>query len=592
MNLNSEIFRSINFKRILIVSGVSFFALHTLFFISFFGINVPIADDWDWIPFAEKAVNGENLTDFEFIWEHGDHRPLFPNLVYLFSIYFTSWNFLSLMYFGWILVTISVLIVFQILKNTFPKLIWLIIPISAIMYSPAQYENFLWAFTSVEWFLVSSSLFLSIYFLNKMEYSRYAIAPAIFFGIVSTFSGASGLAIWFVGTYSILFQSNRRKISLLIWFVSGISIFIVYFIGGNTSRLTDLYNPEIFSIHGVNYFLFYLANGFVMKIDFLRSFAGAGILVSILLPIIYYAVKKRSPHNFTPWIQFGLISIFSAGFTVFGRFSMTGFIPSRLITQSVFAQIAALVIVTIVFYYIYSKTITHKKLVLTIYVIVFSIIIIAFSSSYYLGYLEGSEWSEHQSVLLECLENSIFEFKCNDHKNPNWHNSIYQDAHVLQDLKLGPFIDNPQTFTMVPLLYDENWKNMQKTLKAMGVIDDIRIKTYESIDYESNKYTLSDDNILLQIYGWAIFEDQNIPVESVYVIIDDHVHNKADYGFLRKDLTSFGLDDRLFYGWFGLIDMSELSLGCHDLSIRIVHDNQYAEINTKDKLCKTIDYGE
>jgi hypothetical protein len=217
---------------------------------------------------------------------------------------------------------------------------------------------------------------------------------------------------------------------------------------------------------------------------------------------------------------------------------------------------------------------------------------VAFSSSYYLGYLEGSEWNEHQNVLLECLENSIFEFKCNDHKNPNWHNFIYQHAHILQDLKLGPFIDKPQTFTMIPLLYDENWKNMQKTLNAKGVIENIRIYTWEDIDYESNEYTLSDDDILVQIYGWTIFEDQSISVDSVYVIIDDRVHNKADYGFLRKDLSSFGLDTRSFSGWFGLIDMNELSLGCHDLSIRIVHNNQYAEINTEDKLCKTNVYGE
>jgi hypothetical protein len=580
-----------NLKKILIISGVSFFALHTLFFISFFGINVPISDDWHWIPFAEKALNGENFWDFDFFWEYGAHRPLFPNLVFLSSIYLTSWNFLSLMYFGWALVTVSVLITFQILRNTFPKLIWLIVPISAIMYNPAQYENFLWAFTAVEWFLVSSSLFLSIYFLNKIELSRYAIIPAIFFGIVSTFSGAAGLSIWFVGFYSILLQSTRRNSSFIIWIISGVSIFIVYFIGTTTSNVTGQYNPDMFSIFGVNNFLFYLSNGFVMKINFLRSFAGGGILILIIAPIIYFTLKKKHSHNLVPWIQFGLVGLFSAGFTVFGRFTYTGFIPSRLITQSVFAQISALVILTVGFYYLYSRPDSNKKLILTIYIILFSIIILAFSSSYYLGYLEGSEWKEQHSVLLECLENSIFEFKCNNPENLNFHNVIFQYGPILRDLKLGPFSDNVQTLKSIPLLSDEEWKNMQKTLDAKGLIENIRIDQFNSIDYESNEYHLSDDDTLLQIYGWAIFEDQNIPVESIYVIVDDRVHSKADYGFLRKDLNSFGLGSRSFSGWYGIIDMKEISVGCHDLSIRIVHDIQYADINTENKLCKTDNYG-
>jgi hypothetical protein len=583
--LTSLNFLHTHLKKILIISGVSFFSLHTLFFISFFGVNVPISDDWAWIPFAEMVLNGENFWDFRFFWEYGDHKVFFPNLVFLTSIYFTSWNFLFLMYFGWVLVTVSVLITFQILRNTFPKLIWLIIPISAIMYNPAQYENFLWAFTAVEWFLVSSSLFLSIYFLNKIESSKYSILAAIFFGIVSTFSGAAGLSIWFAGLYSIFLQSTRRNYSLLIWIASGLSAFIVYFMLV-PSDVAEQYDPNMFSIFGVNHFLYYLSHGFVMKINFLRAFAGAIILISIIAPMIYLVLKKKHSHNLVPWIQFGLIGLFSAGFTVFGRFSTTGFIPSRLITQAIFAQIAVLVILTVSFYYLYSKSNSNKKLILTIYIILFSITMIAYSSSYYLGYLEGSEWKEQHSALLECLENSIFEFKCNNPENLNWHNWIFQHGSTLRDLKLGPFNEKTQTLTLIPLLSNEEWKNMKQILDAKGSIENIRVDQFQNVTYNSNKYTVSNDSPLLQIYGWAIFENKNIPVESIYVIIDDNVHNKADFGFLRKDLDSFGLGTRSFSGWYGIIDTQKISLGCHDLSIRIVNTDKYAEINTENKLCK------
>ena len=93
------------------IIGSILIALFTLYFIHSFGVNVPLQDEWDFIPFAEIVLNDGPFWEYPNFWQHNDHRPIFPSLIIYFSILLTSWNFLFLMYFGWVLVALSVLII-------------------------------------------------------------------------------------------------------------------------------------------------------------------------------------------------------------------------------------------------------------------------------------------------------------------------------------------------------------------------------------------------------------------------------------------------------------------------------------------------
>jgi hypothetical protein len=569
------------------IIGSILIALFTLYFIHSFGVNVPLQDEWDFIPFAEIVLNGGPFWEYPHFWQHNDHRPIFPSLIIYFSILLTSWNFLFLMYFGWVLVALSVLIIFSILKETFPKLIWLILPISAIMFNIAQYENFLWAFTSVEWFLVSSSLTFSVYFLNKIKNNNLMIIPASIFGIIATFSGIAGLLIWFLGIFTVFSLSRNKKPFISIWILISTLIFIIYFYDFIPTSSFEGNNFEFLSIAGIVYFLSYLSNGLILKFEILKISIGFILFVGILTPVLFFIKKNNIYYNFIPWFQLGLAGFFSAGFATFGRFSDTGYIPARYITQSIFDQISALVILTVTIFLIYENlhNKNYKKILKIIFIMLFLFMAISLSSSYYIGWIKGSELHDQTLSFQQCLQNKIFEFKCPSPDNWALPNLVYSHAKILEKLNLEPFHDKPIETIPDHLLDNVSWNVMGSTTKVIGEIEiiktDTRVKSLSSLP----------ENIfikqygLLQIAGWADLMEDNVENTSVYVFIDDEVHSKAYHGILRKDLSDYGLGTRSFSGWSGIIDLNELTFGCHDVSIRILNDNLYAEILHDKKIC-------
>jgi hypothetical protein len=532
-------------------------------------------------------VNGEPFWEFHTFWINASHGLIFPNMIVVVSVLFSSWNFIYLMYFGWILISISVIVTYFILKNTFPNAIWLIIPISAILYSPIQYGILLWGTAGVSWFMDATFMFLSIYFLNKINTNRYFILPSIVCGIIATFSTAPGIVIWLVGFYSIYFQTKWKKSSLLIWsicLITIVSIFIFIFsVDSTIKKAIDL--EKVISIYGVTNFLFYLSHGIVLKIDMFRAIAGAFILISVISPFLYYIYKKKMESRFIPWTQLGLIGIFISILTLIGR---PGTFPSRYATMASFDQIAALVIATIIAYFIYSKlsSVKKKRILIIIYVIIFSIFIFSLSTAYYFGWREGDQWESTNTEFLQCLLNPVFEFKCVSPSNFNLHNTVYKYAPILQDWNLGPFYNQNSLPTEIPLLNEKKWEEMKMTLTSYGNIENIRYNVSNELKQDLQKYEFKDKFDLLQIYGWIIFQNQKYTVESIYIIVDDEVHSKAVHGFLRKDLQEYGLEERSFSGWQGIIDTKEIEIGCHDISIRIVNGNEYSELKSEKELCK------
>ena len=168
----------------------------------------------------------------------------------------------------------------------------------------------------------------------------------------------------------------------------------------------------------------------------------------------------------------------------------------------------------------------------------------------------------------------------------NFHNNVYKYAPILYELNLEPFHNKILVPTSIPLLDQKEWKNMEGVLTSNGEIESIRFDLPNELNHDSLNYKFIDKGSLLQIYGWGILENQNKPVESIYIFLDDKVHSKATYGFLRKDLEKYGLEARSFSGWFGIIDPKEISFGCYDVSVRIVNENEYSEIHLDKKLCK------
>jgi len=572
------------------ILSIVIFALHSLLFVLAYSVNIPLIDEWHFVSMAKMVLLDESFWEFDKFVMYNGHIVIIPNLILVANIFLFSWNPLYMMIFGWSLVSFSSFLLFLILRKTFPKILLLMIPISAILFSPVQYENFLWGIASTQLFMVSFSMILSIYFLNKVNSNRFFIFPAILSGIISSFSGISGLVIWIVGFYSILLQNEWKKSSLLIWSVASTMLLLFYFILFSQKVIFgDEFSEELFSISGIKYFIFYLAHGLALKYDLIRWSVGSIIFASIIGAALFFIIRRNTDHNLTPWIQLGLAGMLSGGLTLMGRFSFSSSFPSRYATFPAWDQIATFVILTVLTYYIYTKinSVKKKKLILLMYSMGVTIFVILLISAYFFGYRDGQIWKNMNDEFLECLLNPIYDFKCIHPNNvSNFHNVVYTYAPIFYDLNLHPYHDVDPTYSEVPLLTDSTWNEMNNDLKSIGEIENIQIDKWREIYQDSEKFEFTDTDELLLIYGWANLINTEKPIESIYVFVDEEVHSKGMHGFLRKDLDAFGLGTRTLSGWYGIIDPKELSSGCHSVSIRITNDNLYSEISLDKKLCK------
>ena len=68
--------------------------------------------------------------------------------------------------------------------------------------------------------------------------------------------------------------------------------------------------------------------------------------------------------------------------------------------------------------------------------------------------------------------------------------------------------------------------------------------------------------------------------------MEEKIVGRAIYGILRNDIPkNFGFEFSSTSGWIYFLDPQDLSDGCHDMSIRIMKESQYLQIESKTKLC-------
>ena len=149
---------------LIIIFVVSFFSIQKLAFISFFKVNFPYSSDvpdivfftYDFIKFGEF-----NLLD-----PVSGHFFVFPRLISFINLNFNSFDVNNLFYLQWVVISITIFIMYLILKQTDKKLVWVLMPISAFLYCPLASSNY-YIPSMLAWLLPTLSITLIIYFLNK-----------------------------------------------------------------------------------------------------------------------------------------------------------------------------------------------------------------------------------------------------------------------------------------------------------------------------------------------------------------------------------------------------------------------------------------
>lgn len=579
-------------------------ALQTLTFVEEYGMNVLVYDDLVFAPLADAVKHGSSFWNVKYFSEYRDQRPIFPNLLLVANIMLTDWNVMYQLYFGWILLTVSLIPMYLMLKSTDQKMHWLIVLIAAFTFNTAQYVSLLMDIASRQMVLAALAIVFSIYFLNRVGKQRRSFLPAMAFTLLASFSDIVGLSLWIIGIFSLMRPDRLRRTRLVVWLSCAIAVFVVYFTNynyGTENRPLSVHDALSFS--SFKLFLLNLSNGLVPAVSSLvkvQTVIGFIILAVILVGSVY--LLRRRFVGVLPWSQLGLVGIAYAIMATVAREGETAPL-SHYITIAKFAQISAIIIVTVIFLQTYrnSSKGRTKAISSAIYGIIIIVTVSSLSASYVTGWYDGSLYHKEKISYLECMTNPIFNYKCTLIDSES--NILYNGGTITRELHLGPFASQADSMMYLhePLLQESNWKNIKGDLSGLGEIESI-----SSVTTQPNKQIdVNNTEIHVDIVGWGVISknntsidpaskirerlgigEKNPKIDSGYVFIDNIVNSQIHYGQLRQDIMESNRQvTTQDSGWNGIIDLSHIPAGCHDVSVRLVVRDHYYTIPSKSQIC-------
>ena len=368
----------------LLLTGAFFPAIVAAFFIDRFAVDIPVWDDWERVHLIEKLEEG-SLRFSDLYASHIEHRMVIPRILMLASNKWTNGDLLAENWMIYAIVLATAVAAFLLLRTTFhdePQLLYpLAFCVNLLIFSPIQWENFLWAI-QVAFVLPMCCICWALYVLysksNWPPLTKFLLCLAL--ALVSTHSFSHGMLIWPVVFMFALLQSEfalspSPKIKFLVtWAIAGAIVLGLYFTDfQNTSHSAHAYNqtpgeapPSVANFSdtianpgkALEFFGCFLGNSLarVTRISAreLAPWMGWGLFACFGVAAIHWmwnwkqtAARDRA----LPWLALGGTAIVIAVMVALGRAEIAGVrssITPRYIGMSLFLLVAVSVLGVIV----------------------------------------------------------------------------------------------------------------------------------------------------------------------------------------------------------------------------------------------------
>ena len=588
---SANIFSINNRSKIIILSLIVFFASQKLYFKALYQINFPFGMDFpNGVNYVFTYVKTGVFPFAELFAPISGHIHVFPRLIAFPNIFFNSFDVANLFYLHWGLESIALVVIFLLLRRTGPKLYWLLIPISAFIYSPLQDSNF-WSFSIMMWLLPPVAIMGMIYLLNKGSNLKF-LSSAIGLAIVSTFSVTIGIVAWLVGIFALIkFDPYRKKWIekkfLLIWIACTAITGLIFYSQFSALVQTQPNFAFLFTYDGFSFLATFISSTFRLKYHFLMVLTGSISLILGFFCVYYFTILKKNLKIALPWILFLIVGVGGALITDIGR----GELPLHYgnepyyIPISQFFQIGLLVLISLIIIDL-KKTPRHTRNNILVYFLLAIIIahMILLVPSYYAGWSRGEHYYELKTDYVNCYSLSP-KLDCIK-PNTEINGVITYDAHDLINYwienKLSIFGD--ATFNQKNLehlsYFEENWNKNDETNTGIG-----KIELINGIPV-SGKTTIYLDNPMIIISGWALDEDGN-QLDSTFLLVDDNPFIKFDNFQPRKDvLENFDGKADLHSGWEIFFMSGYLENDCQSISIAGFNNDKNITLNQEIEICK------
>jgi len=561
-------------KNILIFLGIFIPVTINLIFIFHYSVNTIYWDAWNvMFPLVVSYFEGNGISIEQLFSQANESRGFFPLSLLLSIALTTNYNTFFDSIAAWIILLGCLFVIWRLLiKTNFP--LWLLIPSSWLLFSLSSYHSLIFGYSGVHWFLSILTFLGCIYFINRLDESRFFIIPAIVLGFISTFSYITGLLVWPIA-FLTFFKIKKDRWKLLFFFaLASTSAYVSFFY--NWIRPSHHPDPISTTIDKPFEFLIfiptYLGNNSGIFAELLGKQPSAFMIGMIILIIFFILLllsfKYKISLKVLPWIQISLFSILVTIVTAGARHDL-GIAQSLASRYAIFPNLA-LVGIGVLSFVILSHAINKKqsgqklwKLLGLFLIVLLAIYVISSDVS---GLKHGQNFHQRLYDGTVCLVN--YEFSTDDCIGKIAASKSWVAPEILEKFNIGPFADTKfikydnKAIFQIMQQYPNRMDLQEKFPKAKnGELTKISIWTNSTMDnlpldisnISNHKYGYLEkinDHIVLKgntstkisktsmvsLVGWGLSDDKG-PVDFVYVYVDGIPFSLVENGKYRLDVA-------------------------------------------------------
>jgi len=573
-----------NRKNILYFVGVLFFSIHTLYYIIHFRLNFPHGDDFYLIPFAYEFAKTGQFPINEFLSSGGSHLIFSLKLITLPNLLLNSFDLVNLYYFQWVLMSLTLFLLFLVIRRTDKRLYWTLIPISATVYCPIFITGY-FIFSTIMWLSVSLGIISVVYFLTSPILKRSHIFAAISMATFSTFFNLMGTVTWIIGIIRFFKKENNsyfQKKWIAVWLggliINGIIIFIF------APSLSGQNKIDLFlSIDGLKFLITFLATSYRFGSENIELSQVVGFFTLIIFGyLVYYFMRKEEFQKAYPWLMLITISIISGMIIAIGRMDLGYHDGNESFYKAVsfYSQVGILVLVSFLIIKIKERKSTKSsKAKLTIFITILIFQSIFLIPSYYAGWEKGEYYYNEKLFYVNCYSLSHGS-ECLE--KPPFHGmELAFDKEYLEIINYwaseNKGIFGEQDFNNENKNDIELFNTIEKSNvnKEIGIGEILKINEVDKLE---KSVIISEQYV--KIEGWMTDDNQN-ELDSIFLIMDGKAFLKYD-DFLQYSNNETSIKSK----WIITFLAGYLTEGCHDISVIGLKDNNLFSIKQEVSICK------
>ncbi len=342
-------------------------ALIPVIFITFLictnGANVPYIDDWSLVPVLQHIHNG--TFGWSDLWaQHYEHRIFFPNLVTIALARITYWNLFVEMLLNVLLAAGILLLLFRYIQKTARTQAWSITTVvatSAILFSPVQWENWLWGW-QIGWYMCMFFGILALGLLDRTTTwltDRWRYILAALCCVIATYSLASGMFFWVACVVPLALRGHSRR-RVVAWTLFSAASVGLYFYNFQFNSL-GISAPAEYA----RFFFAFLGNTLGHNVPMAILFGI--LLLGVLIVAIYLARRQQLPlANLA--LPFGLtvFVVLSAVMASLGRAPINGSEGALLSRYAALSCMLIIAILLIVMQLSWQRTMLRATIVVLV----------------------------------------------------------------------------------------------------------------------------------------------------------------------------------------------------------------------------------